>query len=672
MKKKCETKWPNSLQAAADQSLSDSPPVPVAVLNEGKEDAPSLDELDFEENSDTHERQKSYFSSPKRYFLLALCLWLIEVSLVISLKRLGFIEKEFRLEDAMTQGVLHRLNESLPPIPYLTPEKKRPGFLLAEQGATAEYPVVMIPGFVTSGLELWSGHECAKRLFRQRLWAALTGARTLLLERDCWRDHIMLDPVTGGDPEGVRLRAAQGFEAADYFLGNYWVWGKLIHNLADVGYTPSNMSLEAYDWRLSFPMLEKRDGYLTKLKYKIEAMHKASGKRVVIASHSMGSLLIHYFFAWVTTSEKRGGGGGGKRWVDEHIHTYISIAGPNLGVAKASSALLSGEMKDTIFTGQTMGNLAEQFFGRRRRRDLWNTWGSLWAMLPKGGNALWSIGADMCSSRSAEDPFCSEHKPSPLITVQHPTETNITPSASETTNTNDFATTDHEVESVLAFLQGHGAGLGPNTAASRDFSLFGPERDSGRVWHDPTRTPLPHAPNMRIFCLYGVGIDTERAYYYRQNLEPRMESEEADVSDLPVVLDPSVENVTQKTHSGIRYTNGDGSVPLLSLGYLCADAWRRADSGLNPSRTEVITREYPNKSEFSVDDPMRSGPRSAEHVDILGNIDMTEDFLRVVTDFEIEKVATNHIVSDIIEVADRINSHPAGGIRRKRRWLDIF
>ncbi len=35
----------------------------------------------------------------------------------------------------------------------------------------------------------------------------------------------------------------QGFEAADYVLGGYWVWSKLIENLADVGYDPSTMHM---------------------------------------------------------------------------------------------------------------------------------------------------------------------------------------------------------------------------------------------------------------------------------------------------------------------------------------------------------------------------------------------------------------------------------------------
>lgn len=118
---------------------------------------------------------------------------------------------------------------------------------------------------------------------------------------------------------------------------------------------------------------------------------------------------------------------------------------------------------------------------------------------------------------------------------------------------------------------------------------------------------------------------------------------------------------------GVKYTDGDGSVPLLSLGYMCADAWQRKDSGLNPSNSKVITREYKHRQEFSVDDPMRSGPFSADHVDILGNVDMMEDFIKIVTDHDIDSLQTN-IVSDIESMAKIINSKPNGGLFKRPLW----
>ena len=35
--------------------------------------------------------------------------------------------------------------------------------------------------------------------------------RALVLDKTSWKKHIMLDKLTGLDPPGVKLRAAQGF-----------------------------------------------------------------------------------------------------------------------------------------------------------------------------------------------------------------------------------------------------------------------------------------------------------------------------------------------------------------------------------------------------------------------------------------------------------------------------
>lgn len=45
-----------------------------------------------------------------------------------------------------------------------------PGARLKREGLVANHPVVMVPGIVTGGLELWEGKPCAEPLFRKRLW----------------------------------------------------------------------------------------------------------------------------------------------------------------------------------------------------------------------------------------------------------------------------------------------------------------------------------------------------------------------------------------------------------------------------------------------------------------------------------------------------------------------
>lgn len=118
--------------------------------------------------------------------------------------------------------------------------------------------------------------------------------RSVILDKQDWTENIMLDPVTGLDPPGKKVRAVQGVEAADYFITGYWVWAKIIENLAAIGYDTNTMHFASYDWRLSFMNLEVRDQYFTQLKNKIELLKKASGgKRSVIVTHSMGKVFLH-------------------------------------------------------------------------------------------------------------------------------------------------------------------------------------------------------------------------------------------------------------------------------------------------------------------------------------------------------------------------------------------
>ena len=56
--------------------------------------------------------------------------------------------------------------------------------------------------------------------------------------------------------------------------------------------------------------------------------------QIVVASHSWGDNVFRNFLVWVTEDDPN--------WVDKHIHAYVNIAGPVLGVAKSMTSLLSG------------------------------------------------------------------------------------------------------------------------------------------------------------------------------------------------------------------------------------------------------------------------------------------------------------------------------------------
>ena len=44
------------------------------------------------------------------------------------------------------------------------------------------------------------------------------------LNKGRWMASLMLDPVTGLDPPGVKVRAAEGLDAASSFIQGYWLW----------------------------------------------------------------------------------------------------------------------------------------------------------------------------------------------------------------------------------------------------------------------------------------------------------------------------------------------------------------------------------------------------------------------------------------------------------------
>lgn len=42
--------------------------------------------------------------------------------------------------------------------------------------------------------------------------------RAMLMDKKCWVSQLMLNETTGLDPEGVKLRAAQGLSAGNAFM----------------------------------------------------------------------------------------------------------------------------------------------------------------------------------------------------------------------------------------------------------------------------------------------------------------------------------------------------------------------------------------------------------------------------------------------------------------------
>ncbi|RKP02736.1 hypothetical protein CXG81DRAFT_10415 [Caulochytrium protostelioides] len=519
-----------------------------------------------------------------------------------------------------------------------------PGLLLAEQGLSAKHPVFLIPGIISTGLELWETAQrnlaCGKRHFRKRFWGTMNQFRGILMDRECWVEHMALDEHTWLDRPGVKVRAAQGFDAADYLYPGYWVWARIISNLAALGYSPDTMHLASYDWRLSFANLEKRDRYFTRLKSNIEAAYENAAivhgdgeggshepLPVVVITHSMGALVFYYFLNWVRSPL---GANAGEAWCDKYLKDWVNIGGPLLGLPKTLSALFTGESKDTTELGTFGTYVFERFFSKRERAEIFRRWPGLSSMNCKGGETLWGTpGA----------PAPDEHVDGVrLDSFGRRRNTNIT-----------AADATADIPSPFRFM---------HTLIGQPFSgMWDREWDNGlatqrdqldtslqhpRTWANPLLSQLPRFPSkrFRIYSFYGLGLDTERAFQYGSRV------------GVAYAIDVSQHDPATNLTSGVRTAAGDGTVPLLSLGYMPRGGWRHAR--YNPGGVPVITKEIPHARDlFS----LRGGGRTADHVDILGNTQVLEDILYIAAGKGEERVF-DQISSEIDGIARNVELPP--------------
>ncbi|KAJ6368972.1 hypothetical protein OIU78_001359 [Salix suchowensis] len=599
----------------------------------------------------------------------------------------------------------HCLPAALPG--FQVPES--PGTRLKREGLTALHPVVLVPGIVTGGLELWEGKPCAEGLFRKRLWG---GSFTELLKRPlCLLEHLALHNETGLDPPGIRLRAVSGLVAADYFAPGYFVWAVLIENLAKIGYEGKNMHMAAYDWRLSFQNTEIRDQTLSRLKSQIELMYVTNGyKKVVVVPHSMGVIYFLHFLKWVETPPPMGGGGG-PGWCGKHIKSIMNIGPVFLGVPKAVSNLFSAEAKDMAsIRAMDPGVLDSEILRLQALEHVMRvtrTWDSIASLLPKGGETVWGnldwspeegYACDLSKKRylqaSAGDKDTNgsdvkmdfhvkeSNKYGRIIsfgkeTLQLPssqlpsvdTEEFLGTRTNRNTNSSCGGEVWTEYDEMCRETIRKIAENKPYTARTAlDLLRFVAPKMMQRVdshlsygiadnlddpkytrykhWSNPLETKLPDAPDIEIYCSYGVGIPTERSYVYKLSPNDRCKS-------IPFRIDSSVDGDEDSCLSGgVHLTDGDETVPVISAGFMCAKGWR-GRTRFNPSGIATFIREYRHKPPASLLEGR--GLESGAHVDIMGNFALIEDVLRVAAGATGAEIGGDRVHSDIFRMSDRIN-----------------
>ncbi|KAG6837831.1 hypothetical protein H0H93_016199 [Arthromyces matolae] len=512
------------------------------------------------------------------------------------------------------------------------------GETMKARGLSASHPVILIPGVISTqgyqGLESWSTEPEYRAFFREKLWGGFNMISQVTFNKEKWIAAMMLDPKTGLDPPGVKIRAAEGIDAASSFVHGYWIWSKIVENLAVVNYDTNNLHLAPYDWRLSYYNLEERDGYFSRLKSTIESFRyvaspslfpqsndyrRRQGKKVVIAAHSMGSTVL-------------------------------------LGVAKAMSAFLSGEMKDTVQMNPAGAYEYWKDFSPAKRGKI-----SLEVGLGvPGGNAVWGN-----ETYAPDDEPTAIHTHGELIAFRQGLEVDVAGLNMKTSKMTAEQAGTWILEQTPSTFQ---------KMLASNYS-FGLERDEATL----TKNDLDHTKWTNPLEVRYTREGRERDELSQDNVDQvcRDSSSNDCLNDRELLnvslskqtwIDASITNdsIVPKVRNGVKMGEGDGTVSLLSLGAMCAEGWKRPrwnPGGIKVVTVEVMsskfcrkerscnwrTSQLPHRPVLSIP---RGGANTSDHVDILGSTGLNEIILKVATGvgYEIEE----NYVSNIRDYAKRI------------------
>ncbi|KAI5193337.1 phospholipid:diacylglycerol acyltransferase [Nematocida minor] len=479
-----------------------------------------------------------------------------------------------------------------------------PGSKVSSLGLHGKHPITIIPGIANTSLELWKTKKEHISFFRKRIWGSHSTLTFMLHNRAEWMESMKLNPDTGLDPSGIKVRASCGLESSDFSIPGMWFWWKIVENLSHIGYDAADVHFAAFDWRLGIEEMEIRDGYFTKLKIDIELQNSLKKEKTVIVAHSLGSLIFHYFMQWVSEKDKE--------WVDKHIHAAVYIGPPLLGAPKAIGCLIAGEVKDTADMGMIQYTIVELLFGREQRHQLFKTWGSPLYLLPKGGDRFWRRknmeNLDLVAVEKEKIAAKGKKKVCKAPLEKH-----------------RFIKYEEIMEMIKEILPPHNKTIHKKIVEPKT------EQDT---WSNPLLSPLPNAPNLTIYSLYGVNKPTECGYYF---------TIEKDIYH----IDKNKTSDKESIFKGIVIADGDGTVPIISMGYMGGHGWKNKE--LNPHKVKTVIREYKHMPSNSLLEP-RGGAHTAEHVNILGNYSLITDILKIASGERLD----DEIISNLPELIEEI------------------
>ncbi|KAH8098360.1 O-acyltransferase [Aureococcus anophagefferens] len=375
---------------------------------------------------------------------------------------------------------------------------RRPSRARARAAATAR------PPRRSTALEVWQGVGCFAGSHRRRLWSSPSMLSQFVLRPACLQRHLALNGTTWDDPADIKVRASSGLGAADAF-GPLNLWGELMANLAILGYDETSLRLLGFDWRLSAQRLEARDGFFTQVKAEVELLGALSGAKVAVLAHSLGANHFVHFMRWVEAREPG--------WVERRVARFVPICGALLGSAKALAYLVTGEMTDAVGMGP-LAQLFESHGGiQRRRRGPHAVLGVRAGAPAQGRRRLLAHGRLRRPRRAA-----GRRPRGPR--ARRAANGTVAPRSSLAKNRT--MAVDAALDWLRAMLPAYGALL------DGEYDLTGPpaagrrrRRRRSRAWGNGLLAPLPKAPSLEIYCLYGTGRSTPKTFEFAWTRPPR-------------------------------------------------------------------------------------------------------------------------------------------------------
>jgi chemotaxis protein histidine kinase CheA len=221
-------------------------------------------------------------------------------------------------------------------------------------------PIFLLPGLASTRLVAWKFKACPQHPLlsdikvQDIVWLNINLIMQMgTIDCSCIQECMQLgwnQSDTDDLATGCKLRPDEGLDAISSLSpagvgsqllvgGTNTVYAWLIQWLADnLGYDVGNIVGLPYDWRLSPDKMERRDGFLTLTRRRMEAAVQSNGgKPGIMVAHSMGNIIFRYFLEWLRTELRQ-----------EAYDRYLKTASRRARFEQKAAAVLVEETETTV------------------------------------------------------------------------------------------------------------------------------------------------------------------------------------------------------------------------------------------------------------------------------------------------------------------------------------